>query len=318
MRARTIALALACVGLLAACDRPRPDSIDAAVSPTVAAMTADAPIYVCPMDRDIRSHDPGSCRRCGMKLITAVPDPVEYHLELTATPPPRPNQRVHLEFSVFDPWKNNRVTKFTIVHERLFHAFIVSRDLQFFHHYHPTWQDGVFAHDIALPRSGMYRVLADFYPEASTPQLVTKTLFVAGEDTPAPGIVRDYSKKRAENLSIVVTTTPEHPVAGEPTQLRVMVSPADGLETYLGAWAHMLAASDDLVDMLHAHPSIADGTEQVLFNTVFPRARMYRSWIQLQRNGTVNTAHFDIPVRIMPSGPIAQAVPTRVPTRRLS
>src|SRR5262245_4920293 len=39
-----------------------------------AAVAADAPVYQCPMDRDIRSHDPGTCSRCGMKLVAAIPD----------------------------------------------------------------------------------------------------------------------------------------------------------------------------------------------------------------------------------------------------
>ena len=41
------------------------------------------------------------------------------------------------------------------------------------------------------------------------------------------------------------------------------------------------------------------------FNVLFPRARVYRVWVQLQRNGVVNTAHFDVPVRPLPEGPIA-------------
>src|SRR5262245_28109762 len=91
------------------------------------------PVWVCPMDKDIRSNSAGNCPRCGMKLVAGIPDPVEYHLDLTASPwPPKPQQKVHLKFDVHDPWKNNPVKKFTVVHEKLFHAFIVSRDLQFF------------------------------------------------------------------------------------------------------------------------------------------------------------------------------------------
>jgi hypothetical protein len=29
---------------------------------------------------------------------------------------------------------------------------------------------------------------------------------------------------------------------------------------------------------------------------VFPRPRTYRMWVQFQRNGVVNTVHFDVPV----------------------
>ena len=32
------------------------------------------------------------------------------------------------------------------------------------------------------------------------------------------------------------------------------------------------------------------------FDVIFPRARGYRVWVQFQRSGVVNTAHFDVPV----------------------
>ena len=97
--------------------------------------------YVCPMDRDIRSSGPGKCPRCGMELVAGVPDQTEYHLDLAVTPrPAKPNETVHLTFAVFDPWKDRPVEKFSVVHEKLFHAFIVSRDLQFFVHDHPVWR----------------------------------------------------------------------------------------------------------------------------------------------------------------------------------
>src|SRR5215475_2926764 len=59
------------------------------------------PVYFCPMDRDIRSNAPGKCSRCGMKLVAAVPDPVEYHLDLFVTPRvPQTGEQVHLKFDV--------------------------------------------------------------------------------------------------------------------------------------------------------------------------------------------------------------------------
>src|SRR5713226_4442616 len=80
--------------------------------------------YVCPMDRDIRSNGPGKCPRCGMELVAGIPDTTEYRLDLTVAPKPaRPNEKVRLTFEVFDPWKDNPVEKFSVVHEKLFHAF---------------------------------------------------------------------------------------------------------------------------------------------------------------------------------------------------
>ena len=59
--------------------------------------------------------------------------------------------------------------------------FVVSQDLQFFLHDHPVIQpDGDFLYDLAFPKPGMYRMLGDFYPDGATPQLIAKTVIVAG------------------------------------------------------------------------------------------------------------------------------------------
>lgn len=255
------------------------------------------PVYFCPMDKDIRSNAPGSCSRCGMKLVAGVPDPVEFHLDLTVTPKaPKPNDSVRLRFDVHDPWKNNPVKKFNVVHEKLFHAFIVSEDLQFFLHDHPVWANDAFQYDLRFPKPGMYRILGDFYPEGATPQLVAQTVFVTGSSPTIKPLTRDFSPKDGENLHVELRTSPSQPVAGVNTQMRFTINPADGLEKYLGAWGHLLAASDDLIDMMHNHPFLADGSDQIQFDQTFPRARTYRVWVQFQRKGVVNTVHFDVPV----------------------
>ncbi len=96
-----------------------------------------------------------------------------------------------------------------------------------------------------------------------------------------------------------MTTDPPQPIAAQPTQVYFKLSPADGIEKYIGVWAHMLAASDDLIDLIHTHPFIADGGPQLEFVLNFPRARTYRIWVQFQRKGVVNTTHFDVPVKAL-------------------
>jgi hypothetical protein len=142
----------------------------------------------------------------------------------------------------------------------------------------------------------MYAVLGDFYPDGATPQLLSKAVIVPGEPPPPISLTRDYAPKDTENMKVEFETDPPTPIAGMKTLLHFKISPADGFEKYLGAWGHMLVASDDLVDLMHTHPFIADGGPKLQFNVVFERARTYRVWVQFQRNGVVNTAHFDVPV----------------------
>jgi hypothetical protein len=258
-------------------------------------------VYICPMDPDVRSSGPGKCARCGMSLVAGLPDPVEYHLHLDVSPKPvKPGQPANLTFEIHDPWKERQVTKFQIVHEKLFHMFVVSQDLQVFLHNHPTLgSDGNFHYEYAFPKPGMYRILGDFYPDGATPQLIAKSIIVPGPAPKPVSFTRDYSPKDTENMTVELVTDPPQPISGFKTQMYFRVKPGEGLEKYLDAWGHMLAASEDLIDMIHEHPFIADGGPQIQFNVIFPRAKSYRVWVQFQRKGVVNTAQFDVPVKAL-------------------
>jgi hypothetical protein len=261
---------------------------------------AEAPVeFVCPMHPDVRSSQPGRCPRCGMELVANLPDRTEYPLMLALRPSaPKVGKDLQFAFAVLDPKTGKQVTDFQVIHEKLYHLFIVSQDLKYFRHDHPErGPDGVFRFTTNLATPGMYRILSDFYPTGGTPQLIVKTLILPGASiTPGAELKPDLSPKDAANLKVSLTMQPAQPIAGTKTLMFFRLDPADGLEPYLGSWSHMLAASDDLIDMIHDHPFIADGGPQMQFNVIFPRARTYRLWVQFQRKGVVNTAVFDVPV----------------------
>jgi hypothetical protein len=80
------------------------------------------------------------------------------------------------------------------------------------------------------------------------------------------------------------------------------LKPDDGIEPWIGAMGHMLAASADLIDLMHTHPIYVtdpDGAKQLQFNLIFPREGMYRIWVQFQRKGVVNTVAFNVPVKAL-------------------
>jgi hypothetical protein len=254
-------------------------------------------VWSCPMDPEVRAGGPGKCSRCGMDLEPRIPEPVEYRLRLSARPAAmQPGRKVELQFEVLDPERSERVKKYRVVHEKLFHLFVISQDLEYFAHEHPVLgADSLFHFRTALPKPGAYRLLCDFYPEGGTPQLIPKTLILAGA-APEPRLSPDLAPKRSRNLEVELATEPPRPIAGKLTLLFFRVKPAEGLQPYLGVWGHLLAASADLVDLLHEHPVVADGGPQVQFNVIFPRESLYRVWVQFQRQGKVNTAAFTIPV----------------------
>ena len=261
--------------------------------------------FYCPMEPDVRSNQPGRCPRCGMRLVEGVPDILEYPVDLAIDPVvPHPNELTRLTFGLIDPRTERPVRKLEVVHEKLYHVFVVSQDLSFFLHTHPERQaDADFHLDVRLPKPGLYRVLSDFYPSGATPQLITNTLIVPGAETAMDGahIQADLSPKTAENARVDLTLSPSHVVARQDVSMVFRVSPEQGVEPYLGAWGHMLAASADLVDMTHNHPIAAASSsggakKDIQFNMAFPRAGVYRVWVQFQRLGVVNTVAFNVPV----------------------
>jgi len=243
-----------------------------------------------------------------MTLVANLPDPREFRVQITSSPKLlKPGQETLLTFRVEDPTTRKPVRDFQIVHERLYHLFVISQDMEFFQHVHPVMEsDATFKLDVTFPHPGFYRVLSDFYPAGATPQLIEKTLFVPGSGRmmTSPKLTADLAPKKLENLEVSLTTDPPEPIAGMKTMMFFRLTPNDGIEPYLGAMGHMLVASCDLVDLIHTHPFLVTDPEggsvkQIQFNAIFPREGMYRMWVQFQRKGVVNTAIFTIPVTVL-------------------
>lgn len=265
------------------------------------ARAQEVPVdFLCPMDPDVRSKTPGKCPRCGMKLEAGLPEPSEYPMRLTLHPKvPRLGLPTTLELQILDPVKRQPVHHFLEIHEKLFHLFLISADLEFFAHEHPEAApkaDGVFRLKYTFPKPGEYRLLADFFPQGGTPQLISRSFYVAGERTPVKPLKVDLDSKQGANMQVKLVTEPQQPLAGKKTLLFFQITPHEGLEPLLGAWGHLLAASSDLIDLIHGHPEFADPGPQIQFNVIFPRPGIHRVWVQFQNRGVINTVAFNVPV----------------------
>ena len=252
-----------------------------------------------------------------MTLVTSDPlDTRDYRLEMTSSPPaPVPNQTARLRLTVRDPDSNAIVRRFAIVHEKIFHLFVVSHDLEHYAHLHPEQiDDGSFALDVTLPRAGYYKVYADFLPAAGTPQVIPRLLvtkdFDHGLASSSARLVPDMVlRKKVDGMSVDLLL-PETLVAGREEKFTYQVTDlASGaavtdLEPYLGAWGHSLLMSEDTLDLVHAHPiellaertTAASGGPTLTFKALLPKAGHYRIWTQIKRRGEVTTAVFTIRV----------------------
>ena len=277
-------------------------------APPSATANPDAATFWCPMHPDVRGRGGDKCPQCGMALVRTAPaDTRPYTLDLEIVPQTlRPLQPGRVRFFVRDPRTGAIVRRFSLVHERVFHLFIISRDLDHFAHVHPRLHaNGLLEVEVTVPRPGAYQLIADFLPEGGAPQLVQRSFVTAGYTAPlsaVPALLPDSADKVVGGTRVQLTM-PE-PFAGRRQLITFDVldettgAPAGDLEPYLGATGHLLLASADLAVASHAHPlaEISGSRSTIVFEVLFPRSGDYRLWVQLQRRGEVVTTAFTVAV----------------------
>jgi len=281
------------------------DAVGARAGDRAAAQSAQ---YMCPMHPDVRGKAGDVCGKCRMALVPATADYHPYHLDVDLTPRAlRPGEKGRARFVVRDPTSEAIVKRFEKVHERVFHLFIVSRDLEFFAHVHPSLHpDGSLDAEVTVPRPGAYQLIADFLPSGGSPQFVQRAFATAhyrGSFTQPPTLVADVADKIVRDMTVHLVPPDVH--AGREQLLtfelrdRTTGAPIADLEPYLGAIGHVLATSADLSVAFHSHPVDAVSSPSgpnVVFQILFPRPGMYRLWAQFQRAGRVTTVRFTVPV----------------------
>ena len=286
--------------------------------------------WVCPMHGDYTADVAGTCPRCGMALVRAAPfDVRDYRLDFRTLPAlVKPGQKTRLQFRIFHPGTGEPVKKFEVVHEKPYHLFVISQDMEYFQHIHPEEQpDGTWTIDVTLPKPGYYKVLSDFMPGGGAPQFLPRPIVTAGYrgDLEADGahLVPDANlTKTVEDLTATVTLDPSTFVVGLYGHLNFHLTdtatgrPVTDLETYLGAFGHTLIMSEDMVDYVHSHPLdilaqpdddggppvflIPPGADleklrggpDVTFEGLMPKPGRYRAWTQFRRHNKIHTFAF--------------------------
>jgi hypothetical protein len=232
---------------------------------------------------------------------------------------------VSLRFKIAHPSTHAVIQKFETVHEKQYHLFVISQDMEFFEHIHPEEQpDGSWTIETTLPKPGYYKVLSDFMPSGGASQFIARPLVTAGYTGDLAGdsahLAPDTNPTHTvDGLTATVTFDPPQFEAGLYGHMTFHLKdaksglPVTDLQTYLGAFGHTLIMSDDMVDYVHSHPldilaqpdddggppqflippgsdleSLRGGPD-VTFEGLMPKPGLYRAWTQFRRNNKIHT-----------------------------
>ena len=296
----------------------------------VGTQDEDTTAWVCPMHSDYTADVSGTCPRCGMALVHASPfDVRDYDLDFRTVPAVvKAGEKAALRFRVMHPGTGEVVKKFEVVHERQYHLFLISQNMEYFQHIHPREQaDGTWTIDVTLPKPGYYKVLSDLLPSGGSSQFIARPLVTAGY---RGDLVADsahltpdrVATKIDGDITATVSSDPQQFAVGQYGHITYHLTdtksglPITDLQTYLGAFGHTLIMSEDMAEYVHSHPLdiIAQpdddggppvflippgadleklrGGPDVTFEGLMPKPGRYRAWTQFRRHDTLHTFAF--------------------------
>lgn len=195
------------------------------------------------------------------------------------------------------------IEDFDVIHEKKMHLIVVSKDLSYFAHLHPTYEGkGVFRVALNVPQAGEYTMFADFKPTGSAQVAERHTMTAVGTAPVAKSLVVDNTivkEMAGKNVALAIDTLQAGEEATLTFSFKDMLTgkPVKDLEQYLGAIGHVVIISADTQKYLHVHP--ADDSEKgptATFMTTFDTPGLYKAWGQFQHKGEVFTVPFTLEV----------------------
>jgi hypothetical protein len=175
------------------------------------------------------------------------------------------------------------VRDFTAVHGAAAHLLLIRRDLGGFQHVHPEIDaDGVWTAPIDLTGSGggAWRVVLETQPVGGDPVVLGIDLLEPGEATveplPAPADMVTVGDRMVMRDGLTFTVTP-----------------ADGLQPWLGQSAHLVAFREGDLAYAHLHP-LDDTVGAYRFEGPLPGPGTYRLFLQFIDTGELSTIAFTV------------------------
>lgn len=250
-----------------------------------------------------------------------------YELEVTSsTSGIQPDKQTKITYRIKND-KGEIVKNYETVHEKIMHFITVRKDLAYFQHIHPDFNEatGEFTVEIIFPEDGLYRIFPDFTPGDENPQMLPVTLshdievgdFAAYAEQK---VVPDSEQTKTYGDYQVATTFPGDLIKQKEVTYTLQITkagkPVTNLENYLGALGHSVILKEGTLDFIHTHAlkstddssmkghamdsmqGSATGTgPEISFATNFPESGIYRVFTQFQHEGEVQTVDYTVKIQ---------------------
>ncbi|MCI0750267.1 MAG: hypothetical protein L0Y35_00350 [Flammeovirgaceae bacterium] len=276
-------------------------------------------IYACPMHPEVTGKKGDECPQCGMKLelVDKAKSSNEYFMAFKAEPAVEAGKPSMLSFTPSIKGNETEMVPLDVQHDKKMHLIVVSKDLSYFDHIHPEFQSsgaydikvlskdenyskGRFANETKFEQGGEYVLFADYLPSGASHQLERIELNVSGTPFHAQKFTTEKTTSTTDGYEVSLVPDGGKFLSQGTMHISGIIKkegkeiPADQLENYLAAKAHVVVISEDTQDYLHVHPEVVDG--RLDLHTTFGKSGIFRGWLQFQTNGQVHTADFTIHV----------------------
>ena len=251
-----------------------------------------------------------------------------YNIEVTSnTDGIQPNQPIKFSYKIKND-KGEILKNFEVAHEKIMHFIVVRKDLQYFQHLHPTFDQvtGEFTVDATFPEDGSYRMFPDFTPSVENPQKLPVTVYhdiEVGNSNRyyVQSVVPDSQMRKTYDPYRITFNVPKDIKAQQEFTYTLSVEknrqPVTNLENYLGAFGHSVILKEDSLDFIHTHAleamsagsgehnmnamqkeTIMQRGPDIKFATTFPKPGIYKIFTQFQHQGKVQTVDYIVKVEL--------------------
>ena len=287
-------------------------------SEVLAAARSMSEGYTCPMHPDVVGHKGGLCPKCGMELD----QPVRISLFGSgATSPHTIIATVRTKNPLVAGVQAQaflRLTKLSggpallsdlrEVHTEKIHLLIIDSSLTDYHHEHPRPRDvpGEYSFTFTPRKPGPYRVWADLRPTSTGFQeYAMANLVSSNKGEPlidkSVKLVAELDGLRYELLFSGAKLKADQPITGRLRITKPDRTPFTELEPIMGAFAHLVAFSEDYKTVVHIHPKGSKllaandrGGPELEFQFYTVQPGFFRFFAQVQINGVSKFAPFGL------------------------